>query len=72
MADSETTKINLQNDITVNGRTFKAGTNVEVPKSQADDVARMDYEHNQYKNTLHTKRTFEVDAGTIAVGGGAQ
>lgn len=72
MSDSDTTKMNLQNDITVNGQTFKAGQNVEVPKKQADDVARMDYEHQKYKSTLHTKRTYESNAGTIAAGGGTE
>lgn len=70
MADNETTKLNLSHDITVNGRTYPAGQNVEVPKNQADDISRMDHEHNQYLNTLHVKRTREVNAGTMAVGGG--
>jgi hypothetical protein len=73
MADnSETTKMNLINDITVNGITYRSGHNVEVPKKQADDLARMDHEHNQYKASLLTKHTYEVDAGTMAVGSGAQ
>jgi hypothetical protein len=73
MADtSDTTKINLTNDITVNGRTYKAGSSVEVPKAQADDIARMDYDHNNYIKGLNQKHTYTVDAGSIAVGGGAQ
>lgn len=72
MADNETTTVNLTNDITVNGVTYKAGQKVEVPKSSADDIARMDHEHQQYKDTLMKKQTYEVNAGTIAAGGGAQ
>ena len=52
MADNETTKMNLNNDVTVNGKTFKAGQNVEVPKVQADDIARIDYDNQQYQNNL--------------------
>ena len=70
--NSNETTMNLHNDITVNGKTFKAGQNVAVPKEQADDIARMDFEHQKYKDTLHVKRTFESNAGTISVGGGAE
>jgi len=73
MAEQETTKINLSNDVTVNGRTFKAGQNVTVPKDQAEDISRIDYEHTQYKNNLHVGRKYRpVNAGTIAMGGGAE
>lgn len=68
---TETTKINLHNPITVNGITYPAGQNVEVPKRQADDLSRMDYEHEQYKSNLHVKRTFEEKGPTIGVGGGS-
>ena len=68
-ANNDETTINLQNDITINGRTFKAGQKVAVPKEQADDVARMDYDYQQYEKNLHIKRTSEVNAGSIAVGG---
>ena len=71
MADSnETTTMNLINDITVNGTRYKAGERIIVPKAQADDIARMDHEHNKYLATLHVRRKFEVDAGTIGAGGG--
>jgi hypothetical protein len=66
---SDTTKINLHHDIRVNGVFYRAGTNVEVPSAQADDIARMDYEHQQYKENLHRKNVYEVDSGTIAMGG---
>lgn len=77
MADnSDTTKMHLTNDITITNSTgthkFRAGQNIEVPKAMAEDVERMDYEHNKYLKTLHTKRTFERDAGTISAGGGAE
>lgn len=71
MADSETTKLNLHNDITVNGIKFPAGQGVEVPKSQADDIARMDFEHQKYKDGLQVKHVYEKNAGTMSVGGGA-
>jgi hypothetical protein len=48
----DTTKMNLQNDISVNGVKFRAGMNVEVPKNQADDVARMDYDAQQKRMEL--------------------
>lgn len=69
VGSEETTKMHLTNDITVNGRTYRAGQNVEVPKKQADDLARMDHEHNQYLKNMHTKREFKRDMGTMAVGG---
>jgi hypothetical protein len=65
---NEETTINLQNDITVNGKVYKAGQKVPVPKTQAEDISRMDYEHQQYKDNLHVKHTYETNAGTIAVG----
>lgn len=68
-ATNEETTMNLSNDITINGRTYKAGQKVAVPKAQAEDVARMDYDYQQYEKNLHIKRTSEVNAGTIAVGG---
>ena len=73
MAEASTsTTINLHNDITVNGKRYSAGQKVEVPKDQAEDISRMDYDHEQYKATLHQKRNVTHSAGTIAMGGGAQ
>lgn len=69
---SETVKVNLVNPITVNGVTYPAGNGVEVPRAQAEDISRMDYEHQQYKDGLHKKRVYETNAGTMAVGGGAE
>jgi hypothetical protein len=63
-----THKINLHNDITVNGVTYKAGQGVEVPRKQAEDIQRIDYEHQEYKANLNVKRTFEENAGSFAVG----
>lgn len=70
VGSDETTKMNLQHDITVNGKTYKAGQNVEVPKKQAEDIARIDFEHSEYERSLHKKRVYERDMGTMAVGGG--
>ena len=67
----QTTTMNLSTDIVVNGVKYKAGRGVTVPKAQADDLSRMDYEHQQYKDGLMKKHSYEVDAGTIAAGGGA-
>lgn len=72
MATTETTTINLSHDITTNGKTFKKGQGVIVPKDMADDLVRRDYEYQQYLNNLHVKRTSEVNAGSIAAGGGAE
>lgn len=69
---NETTTVNLTNDIRVNTRLYKAGHNVIVPKDQADDIMRMDHEHNKYKSQLLTKQTYETNAGTMAVGSGAE
>lgn len=69
---SETTSINLQHKITVNGVSFGPGQGVTVPRNQADDLLRMDYEQQQYRNNLSVKNTYEVNSGTIAVGGGAE
>lgn len=65
----ETTTMNLHNDVTVNGVTYRAGQGVEVPAAQADDIARLDYDHQQYKDNLHKKNVYEVNSGTIAMGG---
>lgn len=69
---SASTTVNLQNDVTINGVTYKRGQKVEVPKHQAEDISRIDYEHSQYKENLHRKRTMEINAGTIAAGGGTE
>lgn len=69
---SETVKVNLQSDVQVNGVTYKKGQGVEVPRAQAEDISRIDYDHTQYKGKLNTKQTYETNAGTMAVGGGAQ
>lgn len=69
---NEETTVNLQNDVTVNGRTYKAGQSVAVPKVQAEDITRIDYEHSVYLNNLHVKRSSEVNAGSISAGGGAE
>jgi hypothetical protein len=72
MADADTTKMNLQHDITVNGRTFKAGQNVEVPKAQADDIARIDYDNTKLEQSYNKKQVYEKNAGSFAVGSGAE
>lgn len=73
MAEASTSQtINLHNDIRLNGVVYRAGQKVEVPKDSADDIARIDFEHQQYKDTLHRKREVTTNSGTIAMGGGAQ
>lgn len=68
----ETTTINLNTDVVVNGIRYSAGSSVRVPKRQAEDILRIDHDHMKYKDSLMSKHTYEVDAGTIAAGGGAQ
>jgi len=68
---TDTTTINLQNDITVNGKTFPAGEKISVPKGQADDISRMDYEHEKLKKSYHEKHVNIHNSGTFAVGSGA-
>lgn len=71
MADQETTTVNLRHDVTVNGVTYKAGQRAVVPKNSADDIVRIDSEHQDYKDNLHKKRNFQVNSGSMSVGGGA-
>lgn len=53
MADTnETTTMNLHSPIRVNGILYPRGTGVKVPKAQADDIARMDYEATQAQMNL--------------------
>lgn len=72
MSDTDTTTITLQHEITHNRVKYKPGMRVVVPKASAEDILRMDYDYQQYLNGLHTKHTYEVDSGTIAVGSGAE
>jgi len=68
----KTTKMNLSHDITVNGITYPAGQNVTVPKRQADDLARMDYEYTKQLEERHVRHEIISNAGTLAMGSGAQ
>lgn len=67
-----TTRMNLIHDVTVNGVTYRKGNNVEVPKKQADDIARIDHDHQKTLNDLHIKHDHTVNAGSISVGSGAE
>jgi len=69
---SESTTINLHHDITVNGKTYRKGTGIEVPKKVAEDLLRMDFEYSEYERNLHVKRTAEQNMGSMAVGSGAE
>lgn len=68
MADQEITTINLSNEISVNGVKYPKGTGVKVPKAQAEDILRIDHDHTQYLLDLNKKKSYQKDAGTIAVG----
>lgn len=72
----KTTKIDLRNPITVSNVhqtwNFPAGQDIEVPADMADDLKRMDREQEDYKASLLVKRTSTVDAGSFAVGNGAE
>jgi hypothetical protein len=48
----DTIGVNLQSNIKVNGVLYPRGMNVKVPKKQADDIARMDYEATQAQMNL--------------------
>lgn len=58
MSEQDTTNMRLDNEITVNGVTYPSGSNVKVPKNQADDLARMDHDFNEYEKGLTKKRTY--------------
>lgn len=66
--ESESTTLNLRNDVTINGVKYRAGRNVRVPKAQAADIERIDFEHDEYKSNLMKRRKYEVDSGTMSVG----
>jgi hypothetical protein len=60
----DTTTMNLSNAIRVNGVLYPKGMKVEVPKAQADDIARMDYEANEQKaNLVRQPQQFMGPAG---------
>lgn len=74
MADTETIKMNLMNDLrttNLNGsKTFLKGMNVEVPKSMADDLARRDYEATKAKQDLvRQPKEYVVPVGTNPITG---
>lgn len=69
---TETTRMNLMHDVTINGVKYPRGRNVEVPKRQADDIARIDHDHQEQLNALHVKREYISNAGSISVGSGAE
>jgi hypothetical protein len=48
----ETTTMNLQNSITVNGVTYARGMKVVVPKDQADNLSEIDFRAQEQKNNL--------------------
>jgi hypothetical protein len=62
MANEETT-MNLQNSVRVNGILYPRGMGVKIPKEQADDIARIDYEATEQKNNLVKQRQYVAQAG---------
>lgn len=70
--NEETTTIDLQNDVTLNGIKYLAGTGVKVPKASAEDIKRIDEDYQQYERNLLVRRTSNVDGGTFSVGNGAE
>lgn len=72
MSDTDTTTITLHHEITHNMKKYKPGMRVVVPKASAEDILRMDYDYQQYLNGLQKKHVYEVDAGTMSVGSGAE
>ena len=69
---SNTIGVNLEHDVTVNGTTYPKGTNVQVPKGQAEDITRISHDHQKQLDALHVKRESLVNAGSIAAGSGAE
>lgn len=69
---NETIGVNLEHDVTVNGTTYPKGTNVQVPKKQAEDITRISHDHQKQLDALHVKRESLVNSGTIAAGSGAE
>jgi hypothetical protein len=66
----DTTTINLSNQIKVNGITYPKGMRVEVPKAQADDIARIDYDANVQKELLvRQPKEYMAQAGIDPVTG---
>ncbi len=62
--DTETTKLNLQNDIRIEGKLYKRGMNVTVPKNQADNIAEIDYTAQQSRmNLIRQPQTMNVQMG---------
>ena len=60
----ETTTMPLHNQIKVNGVTYQPGQQVKVPKAQADDLARIDFEATEQKNNLvRQPKEFTAPAG---------
>lgn len=66
--EPEMTTIDLRNDVQHNTVKYKAGRDVKVPTASAEDIKRIDYEHDQYKETLHKRSVYEVNGGTMQVG----
>jgi hypothetical protein len=48
----DTTTMRLGNAVTVNGVRYNPGLKVTVPKAQAEDLERIDYEAQESKNNL--------------------
>ena len=61
-------KVVLEHDIEINGTKYTKGRQ-DVPTEVADDLRRMNSEHNAYLNGLHRKRVYEHNSGTMSVGG---
>lgn len=72
MTDTDTTTITLHNEITHNRTKYKPGQRVVVPKVSAEDILRMDHDYIQYLNGLQKKHVYEVNAGVMSVGSGAE
>lgn len=60
----ETTTMNLHNSVRINGVIYPKGTGVKVPRGQADDIARIDYEASEQQNNLVKQRSYIAPAGT--------
>ena len=68
---TETTRINLTRDYETNGIKIPAGSH-ELPKDVADDLIRREQKYATYSKGIMEKHEYLSNAGTMAVGGGAE
>lgn len=61
---SASVKVLLTNDVRVNGTLYPAGSQ-EVPREQAEDIQRIDAEHNRYLTSLLSDNGSSASIGNL-------